>query len=51
MSQTAKDATSRSGMWILGQTEMWERFSFYGMKALLVPYLILTFGLDHGRIH
>jgi len=35
-------------MWILGQTEMWERFSFYGMKALLVPYLILTFGLDEA---
>jgi POT family proton-dependent oligopeptide transporter len=35
-------------MWILGQTEMWERFSFYGMKALLVPYLILTFGLDQA---
>jgi POT family proton-dependent oligopeptide transporter len=25
---------------------MWERFSFYGMKALLVPYMVLTFGLD-----
>lgn len=46
MSKTAKEATPRSGMWILGQTEMWERFSFYGMKALLVPYMILTFGLD-----
>jgi POT family proton-dependent oligopeptide transporter len=35
-------------MWILGQTEMWERFSFYGMKALLVPYMVLTFGLDEA---
>jgi len=48
MNDHAKTATSRSGMWILGQTEMWERFSFYGMKALLVPYLILTFGLDES---
>jgi len=48
MSNTANGATSSKGMWILGQTEMWERFSFYGMKALLVPYLILTFGLDEA---
>lgn len=46
MGNSAKDSASRSGMWILGQTEMWERFSFYGMKALLVPYMVLTFGMD-----
>lgn len=48
MSKTGTAATSRTGMWILGQTEMWERFSFYGMKALLVPYMVLTFGMDEA---
>lgn len=28
------------GLWVLFITEMWERFSYYGMRALLVLYLI-----------
>lgn len=28
------------GLFILFMTEMWERFSFYGMKALLIFYLV-----------
>ena len=28
------------GLYILFFTEMWERFSFYGMRAILVLYLI-----------
>ncbi|MEZ4817489.1 MAG: peptide MFS transporter [Flavobacteriaceae bacterium] len=28
------------GLFILFLTEMWERFSFYGMKALLILYLV-----------
>ncbi|MBP6695952.1 MAG: MFS transporter, partial [Saprospiraceae bacterium] len=28
------------GLFILFLTEMWERFSFYGMKALLIHYLV-----------
>jgi len=27
------------GLFVLFFTEMWERFSFYGMRALLVLYL------------
>jgi len=27
------------GLWVLFLTEMWERFSYYGMRALLVLYL------------
>ncbi|MDZ7669674.1 MAG: peptide MFS transporter [Gammaproteobacteria bacterium] len=35
------------GLWVLFITEMWERFSYYGMRALLVLYLISsTGGLD-----
>src|SRR5690242_4048375 len=28
------------GLWYLSFTEMWERFSYYGMKALLVLYMV-----------
>jgi POT family proton-dependent oligopeptide transporter len=30
------------GLWVLFITEMWERFSYYGMRALLVLYLIAS---------
>jgi POT family proton-dependent oligopeptide transporter len=32
------------GLYVLALTEMWERFSFYGMKALLVFFLVNRFG-------
>lgn len=35
-----------AGLFILFFTEMWERFSYYGMRALLVLFLIT--GLDEG---
>ena len=39
------------GIWVLAMTEMWERFTYYGMRALLVLFLVSTvteggFGLD-----
>ncbi len=37
------------GLRVLFLTEMWERFSFYGMRALLVLYLV--HGLDVDREH
>ncbi|MFG0257628.1 MAG: peptide MFS transporter [Phycisphaerales bacterium JB043] len=30
------------GLWVLFITEMWERFSYYGMRALLVLFLVAT---------
>ena len=30
------------GLWVLFIAEMWERFSYYGMRALLVLYLITS---------
>ena len=30
------------GLWVLFIAEMWERFSYYGMRALLVLYLIAS---------
>ena len=35
-----------SGLFVLFFTEMWERFSYYGMRALLVIFLIAS--LDNG---
>tara|TARA_R110001583_G_scaffold192694_1_gene359544 strand:+ start:17354 stop:19384 length:2031 start_codon:yes stop_codon:yes gene_type:complete len=34
-----------SGLFVLFFTEMWERFSFYGMRALLVLFLVSAFGI------
>lgn len=34
-----------SGLFILFFTEMWERFSYYGMRALLVLFLVSATGL------
>ena len=38
-------------LWVLFITEMWERFSYYGMRALLVLYLICSTRatLESGR--
>ena len=32
-----------AGLWVLFITEMWERFSYYGMRALLILYLTKHF--------
>lgn len=34
------------GLFVLFFTEMWERFSYYGMRALLVMFLVSSFGLE-----
>ncbi len=34
-----------SGLFVLFFTEMWERFSYYGMRALLVLFLVSAVGL------
>jgi len=36
------------GLYVLFFTEMWERFSYYGMRAILVLYLIST--IDEGGL-
>ena len=36
-----------SGLFVLFFTEMWERFSYYGMRALLVLFLTTSL-LDEG---
>jgi len=36
------------GLYILFFTEMWERFSYYGMRAILIFYLTKHFLFDRG---
>jgi POT family proton-dependent oligopeptide transporter len=38
--------THPPGLYALFTTEMWERFSYYGMRALLVLYLTKSIGLN-----
>lgn len=46
MSQTTAQATSHpKGLWVLFGTEMWERFNFYGMRALLTLFMINSLGI------
>lgn len=43
-----------AGLFVLFFTEMWERFSYYGMRALFVLFLVSAFGLggwDWPREH
>ncbi len=43
-----------AGLFVLFFTEMWERFSFYGMRALLVLFLVSALGIggwDWPREH
>ena len=35
------------GLYVLFLTEMWERFSYYGMRAILVLYLVAETGTDN----
>lgn len=40
-SELAKQKTGHpKGLWVLFGTEMWERFNFYGMRALLTLFLV-----------
>jgi proton-dependent oligopeptide transporter, POT family len=45
-SATAAHDRHPPGLYALFTTEMWERFSYYGMRALLVLYLTKAIGLD-----
>ncbi|MEZ4772045.1 MAG: peptide MFS transporter [Bacteroidia bacterium] len=41
MSQaTTMESSHPKGLWVLFGTEMWERFNFYGMRALLSLFLV-----------
>ena len=38
-----------SGLKVLFFTEMWERYSYYGMRALLVLYLVTSLDLSESN--
>ena len=40
MSETAVKSKHPKGLWVLFGTEMWERFNFYGMRAILTLFLV-----------
>ena len=40
MSETAIKTGHPKGLWVLFGTEMWERFNFYGMRAILTLFLV-----------
>ena len=50
MSTTTTSTSHPKGLYVLFSTEMWERFNFYGMRALLVLFLVnaLSFKQDEA---
>lgn len=36
------------GLWVLFGTEMWERFNFYGMRAILTLFMINSLRMNEG---
>lgn len=40
MSETVVKTGHPKGLWVLFGTEMWERFNFYGMRAILTLFLV-----------
>jgi POT family proton-dependent oligopeptide transporter len=48
MSQPSKTEKHPKGLYVLFATEMWERFNYYGMRAILVYFMTkaLFFKLD-----
>lgn len=45
----AADLRQPPGLAFLFAAEMWERFSFYGMQALIVLYMVKVLGFDDAR--
>ncbi len=46
---TNKSATAHpKGLWVLFGTEMWERFNFYGMRALLTLFMVNSLLMKEG---
>ncbi len=39
MNQPAKTGKHPKGLYVLFATEMWERFNYYGMRAILILFM------------
>lgn len=49
METTPAKTKHPKGLWVLFGTEMWERFNFYGMRALLTLFMINSLGLIESQ--
>jgi POT family proton-dependent oligopeptide transporter len=49
MSRNPEFAGHPKGLYMLFFAEMWERFSYYGMRALLILYLVSHWQFDDGK--
>jgi POT family proton-dependent oligopeptide transporter len=48
MNQTIAQKGHPKGLYILFATEMWERFNFYGMRAILILFMTKALLFDHA---
>ncbi len=46
MEQTAVKTKQPTGLWLLFMTELWERFSYYAMRSILILYMVYLLGMD-----
>jgi POT family proton-dependent oligopeptide transporter len=49
MNQAASNQGHPKGLWVLFGTEMWERFNFYGMRAILTLYMVHSLLLSESN--
>lgn len=45
-----KSTKHPKGLWVLFGTEMWERFNFYGMRALLTLFMVNSLMMNQGDV-
>lgn len=48
MEQTVVKTKQPTGLWLLFMTELWERFSYYAMRSILILYMVYLLGMDKG---
>ncbi|HQW97110.1 MAG TPA: MFS transporter, partial [Saprospiraceae bacterium] len=49
MSTTTANSGHPRGLFLLFFTEMWERFSYYGMRAIFILFLVKALGLANAE--
>ncbi len=49
MSEIQAKQKHPKGLWVLFGTEMWERFNFYGMRALLTLFMVNALMVKEGQ--
>jgi POT family proton-dependent oligopeptide transporter len=48
MNQSAPEKGHPKGLYVLFATEMWERFNYYGMRAILILFMTKALLFDHA---